>query len=62
MDSSNAPNVRNDSQLELFDRGSTLVEISVPANTQPNELRDIGCALANLVRYHSQRIAGPVRP
>jgi hypothetical protein len=55
MNTSNAPNVRNDSQLELFDRGQTLVEISVSVLTTEPELRDIGRALVTLTRYHAAR-------
>ncbi len=48
-------------QLELFDTGQTLVEISVAALTTEPELRDIGRSLVALVHYHATKSPGPVQ-
>jgi len=54
MNSSNARPVCTQ-QLELFDTGQTLVEVSVSSLTTEPELRDIGRALISLVRYHADK-------
>ena len=60
-DTSNARTSRQPTQLPLFDTGETLVEIAVPPNTPPNELRAIGAALVTLTRYAASKVPGPVR-
>ena len=62
-DTSNAPNVRNDSQLSLFDTpGEILTEVAVSALTTEPELRDIGRALITLTRYHATKTPAEVAP
>ena len=58
---SNAPNVRNDSQLSLFHEGRTLAELSVPADSTEATVRDIGAALVTLTRYVATRTPGAVQ-
>jgi hypothetical protein len=60
MDTSNARPACTQ-QLELFDRGQTLIEVSVSALTTEPELREIGRALVTLTRYHATKIPGEVR-